>query len=158
MRRVEREITDSTRAYQILQEARILRVAYVDREGLTMVPITFMPIVEDGKWYLLLHGAKGGRKYAAWKDGLEVCFEAESRVSPVVSDEPSQNSWHFLTIVGHGVIREVTDNDVKHIDLARLLLSHNKSGHSKPLPDDLSFLACYRLEVTDWTAKQNGFA
>ena len=83
-------------------------------------------------------------------------MEGKSITKPSDDDLHAEDRWVLSKL--NKVIREVTDNDVKHIDLARLLLSHNTSGHSKPLPDDLSFLACYRLEVTDWTAKQNGFA
>ena len=158
MRRAEREITDPTRAFDILSQARVARIAYADSQGLTIVPVTFTPVEEQGAWYLLMHGAKGGRKYEAWKGGLDVAFEAEAQVSPVVNASPALNSWRFLTVVGNGRIEEVTDEALKHRDLARLLVSHIGRAKSEPLPEDLSFLACYRLRVHSWAAKQNGFA
>lgn len=154
MRRSDREITDKDRVFKILEEAKILRIAYADKDGLTMLPITFTPVDENGEWVLIFHGATAGRKYEAWKGGHNVVFEAEAGVSPILSDNPPNNSWTFETVVGHGRIELVADPDKKRAYLEALTHAFNPSKSMHGLPPDLSWVACYALHVTDWTAKE----
>ena len=73
MRRSKREITSASELRDVIGQARVLRVGFVDDEGMAVVPMNFgfeWNLASDGNGQELptfwLHSAGEGRKAEAW--------------------------------------------------------------------------------------------
>ena len=154
MRRSDREVKDPDIIFQALEDARTVRIAYQDAEGLTIVPVTFAPVKEGEDLLLVLHGAKEGRKHAAFSKGCDVAFETEAGLAPHVSAEPGQNSWAFTTVIGHGRVSLVTDPGRALSHLRALLASHGAPLEGLR-PEMADWAAVFELRVTDLACKRH---
>lgn len=156
IRRVDRVVEDHARIVQVLKEARIVRLAYVDGAGLTIVPVTFCVQEAEGKTVFYLHGAKAGRKFAAFAPGCDVAFEAEGERRAVIKAHPCNNSWEYVSVVGNGRVTLVTDPQEAAQALTQLVLEHAGS-QARPVDEELAqSVAVFRLEVTQMSCKARG--
>lgn len=80
MRRADREVHDTAEIEGILRDCADVRVAYQDAQDLTIVPVNFAYVLEDGKLTLFMHSALAGRKIDAIRsagNALPVAFEMD---------------------------------------------------------------------------------
>lgn len=157
VRRFDREVHDFAHVVEILRSARILRIAYQDADGLTIVPVTFCVRDKDERLCFYLHGAKSGRKYEAFHGGLAVAFEAEGERRAIVKDIPCNNSWIYSSVVGEGRIDEVLEDNEKAAALTWLVQEH-AAEHAAPVtPKMAASTAVFRLDVTSYRCKERRF-
>lgn len=157
VRRFDREVHDRPHILEILRSARILRIAYQDADGLTIVPVTFCVQDIKGCIRFYLHGAKSGRKYEAFHRGATVAFEAEGERKAIVKDIPCNNSWIYSSVVGAGRIDEVMSAEEKAEALTCLVKEHAGQNAEPVTAEMTSSTAVFRLDVTTFCCKERSF-
>lgn len=113
MRLKKREITDPEILREILESCEVVRIGAMDEEGMFIVPMNYGYDVreEDGTLHvcLYLHGAKEGRKAAAFAADPRVAVEMDYNHEVITGDYTCAYSYAYRSIMGNGTITEVTD-------------------------------------------------
>lgn len=153
MRRQERAVTDRVDILGMLQRAYIVRIAYQDEAGLTIVPVTYTVREEEGTWYLVFHSALEGRKVRTFLKQPTVAFEID--FTPTFSGDPvpCQNGWYFESVVGEGVILRLEDSERKCAWLKPLLERLNPAA--QPLqPEMMACCEVFALRIDSCVGKR----
>ena len=155
MRRQEREVIGRENLEAILKECRVMRCAFVDREGLYIVPVNFGYAYADGGLELYFHGARTGRKAEAAAGGpIEAAFEMDCEHELVTGAEACRYSYLYASIIGQGTLGIVADPE--EAAAVMNILMEQQAG--KPVPVSASMLsACYvyRIRVSSYTGKRH---
>ena len=125
MRLKKREITDPEILREILESCEVVRIGAMDEEGMFIVPMNYGYDVreEDGTLHvcLYLHGAKEGRKAAAFAADPRVAVEMDYNHEVITGDYTCAYSYAYRSIMGNGIITEVTDPEAKKKGLEKIM-------------------------------------
>ena len=151
MRLKKREITDPKILRKILESCEVVRIGAMDEEGMFIVPMNYGYAVreEDGTLHvcLYLHGAKEGRKAAA--------FAADPRVAEVITgDYTCAYSYAYRSIMGNGTITEVTDPEAKKKGLGKIMAHIAPEAKIAFLPEMVERVAVWRIDIDTFTGKE----
>ena len=106
MRLKKREITDPEILREILESCEVVRIGAMDEEGMFIVPMNYGYDVreEDGTLHvcLYLHGAKEGRKAAAFAADPRVAVEMDYNHEVITGDYTCAYSYAYRSIMGNG--------------------------------------------------------
>lgn len=158
MRLFKREITETEELRKILQDCDVVRLGLTDEDGMFIVPVNFGYefSVKDGKRELRLyiHGAREGRKAEAFAKNPKVALEMDCGHEIITGDYTCSYSYAYRSIMGNGVIREVTDQEEKIRGLT-LLMNHLEPGASLEFaPEMLERTGVYCIDVLEFTGKK----
>ncbi len=98
MRRKEREITDIKEIERLIMGANICRIGFVDRDEPYIVPVFFG--YESNTIYF--HSARDGRKINLLKNNNKVCFELDTDIEMIQSDNSCNWSTKYRSVMGTG--------------------------------------------------------
>lgn len=130
MRRKDREIKDTKKILEILEEAQVCRLGLYDEEAkeVYIVPLNYgwkwtetgNELTESGEpkgcLQLYFHGAKEGRKLELIEKAKEtkgIGFEIETGFSLHTGEEACKHSAAFKSLIGCGSVALVTDSGEK---------------------------------------------
>lgn len=157
MRRADREVTDASAIAGIVAACRIVRVSYVDAEGLTIVPMNFgYEFENDGTLTLYLHSAPVGRKLDAIRaasNALAVAFEMETDCAVVEGRTPCNWSEAFKSVIGNGTASIVTDLAEARHGLQLLMAHQAGADHVEFTGRQVSSVTVWKIEADRLTAK-----
>lgn len=154
MRRADKEIRALEQMEAVVKQCDAVRIAAQDQAGLFIVPMNFGYKLEGEKLTLFVHSAPEGRKVAAFRQGGMVAFEMDCGHALRTADTACGHSFTYQSIMGSGVIRELTDREEKRAGLG-VIMEHITS-RSWDFPDDrVDRTAVFALEVSQWTGKAN---
>ena len=141
MRLKKREITDPEILREILESCEVVRIGAMDEEGMFIVPMNYGYDVreEDGTLHvcLYLHGAKEGRKAAAFAGDYTCAY-----------------SYAYRSIMGNGTITEVTDPEVKKKGLEKIMAHIAPEAKIAFLPEMVERVAVWRIDIDTFTGKE----
>ncbi len=120
MRRQDKEITDRAAIDRIIARAQVCRLGLCRDNRPYVVPVSFG---YDGV-YIYVHTAGEGMKIDYIIANNKVCFELEHDVA-VVPDAATACKWSFsfYSVMGFGVIEEITDDQSK-VDALGQIMKH----------------------------------
>jgi uncharacterized protein len=123
MRRKDKEIRDKDLIEQIIAKAQVCRLGLCKNKMPYIVPVAFG---YDGK-FIYFHTARGGMKIDFIASNNQVCFELEHDVK-VIPDENSSCKWSFsfYSIIGFGIVEEITDSHLKVYALNQIMKQYSK--------------------------------
>ena len=105
MRLKKREITDPEILREILESCEVVRIGAMDEEGMFIVPMNYGYDVreEDGTLHvcLYLHGAKEGRKAAAFAADPRVAVEMDYNHEVITGDYTCAYSYAYRLSLIH---------------------------------------------------------
>ncbi len=101
MRRKEKQITDTERIKQLLEQAQVCRLAMVDQGHPYVVPLNFG--YRDGSLYF--HSALEGRKINVLKANPHVCFEVDELEKINRAAQACDWGVSFRSVIGTGTAR-----------------------------------------------------
>jgi uncharacterized protein len=160
MRRADREVTDPTQAMAIIEACKIIRIAYMDAEGLTVVPMNFGFENEDSagvaKPTFYFHSAPIGRKMDAIKaadNALPVAFEMETDCEVVEGRTPCNWGEAFKSVVGTGVASIVDDPEESRTALGLLMKQQAGMEHVEFTDQQIRSVTVWKVESDYVTAK-----
>ena len=128
MRKKDREVKDIAMINQIIEEMDAIRVGFFDGEEVYIVPLSFGFVEEDGKYTFYMHGAKAGRKAELVKSCGKAGFELDKAIEVKTDSEPCDHTVTYNSIIGHGVIEEVTDMEEKKFGLNAVMKQNTGKG------------------------------
>ena len=158
MTRREREVTDINDILQIINETKILHLGLSDEGWPYVVPMNYGYDVreEDGTLHvcLYLHGAKEGRKAAAFAADPRVAVEMDYNHEVITGDYTCAYSYAYRSIMGNGTITEVTDPEVKKKGLEKIMAHITPEAKIAFLPEMVERVAVWRIDIDTFTGKE----
>ena len=158
MTRREREVTDINDILQIINETKILHLGLADEGWPYVVPMNYGYDVreEDGTLHvcLYLHGAKEGRKAAAFAADPRVAVEMDYNHEVITGDYTCAYSYAYRSIMGNGTITEVTDPEVKKKGLEKIMAHIAPEAKIAFLPEMVERVAVWRIDIDIFTGKE----
>jgi len=151
MRRKEKEINEKEIINEILKNSRICRIAIFDKDYPYIVPMNY----GYHNHALYFHCATQGRKIDLLKQNNKVGFEIEQFHEVVKHKISCKWTTKFRSIIGHGEIVIITDDEQKRKGLDILMNQHGKTNnaYSDHAVDKVVVL---RMDIKSLTAKQSG--
>ena len=161
MRRADREVTDPEHVARIIAKCSIVRIAYMDAEGLTIVPMNFayrfVPDVDASpNLTLYFHGSHLGRKIDAIKasgNRLEVAFEMEADCEIIEGRTPCNWGDAFSSVIGNGTASIVEDMKERHDALALLMSQQAGIEHVEFTDQQVRSVTVWKVRADHLTAK-----
>ena len=157
MTRREREVTDINDILQIINETKILHLGLSDEGWPYVVPMNYGYDVreEDGTLHvcLYLHGAKEGRKAAAFAADPRVA-EMDYNHEVITGDYTCAYSYAYRSIMGNGTITEVTDPEAKKKGLGKIMAHIAPEAKIAFLPEMVERVAVWRIDIDTFTGKE----
>ena len=158
MTRREREVTDINDILQIINETKILHLGLSDEGWPYVVPMNYGYDVreEDGTLHvcLYLHGAKEGRKAAAFAADPCVAVEMDYNHEVITGDYTCAYSYAYRSIMGNGTITEVTDPEAKKKGLGKTMAHIAPEAKIAFLPEIVERVAVWRIDIDTFTGKE----
>lgn len=151
MRRMDRAVTDPQEITEIMSRCEVLRLA-INTEGAPYVlPVNFG--MEPDGMTLYIHGANRGTKYDLIAKDNRVGFELDCNHGLVLDDGDHSCTMDYESVVGWGIVEEVTEEAQKRHALKLLM----KQYHAGDFPVDMGPLPrtrILRLKVQERTGKR----
>lgn len=154
MRRKDREIKDIHQILQMMDQCDVCRIGVIDEQGMYIVPMNFGYIYDHEQLVIYLHSAKEGRKYRAFHQFPEVIFEMDCGHELIEAETACAYSYYYQSVMGNGVIHEVSDMTEKKQALSCLM--KHQTGKDFIFNEKMaSGVAVFKLTVTSYSAKKH---
>lgn len=151
MRRSDKEIKDPEMISRIIGMCRICRVGMAKDNIPYILPFSFG---YDGT-ALYIHTAKSGRKIEFFEANPYICLEFEHGVK-LKSHENDPCSWSFSyqSVIGYGMIRELTDPDEIIAALHLIMRTYSEQDWSFA-EENIAAVRVWKISVENLTGKQS---
>ena len=156
MRRNERQVTDSKRIREIVEDCRIIRVGLADGKSVYVVPVNF-GYREDEKGYTFyFHGARAGRKFELITRNGYAGFEMDCGNSIKEADQACGHSEFYRSGIGEGAVTEVTEPEEKKEALSLIMKHARGDDREWDFPEKmLAATGVFRIDPMMLTFKEN---
>lgn len=154
MRKKDKEVTSQTWMEGVLNETQWLELGLSGIDGWPYIaPMNFA--YKDG--YLILHGAKQGKKAEMLHENSKVCFQAITGTEVIRNEEnPSAFSMKYRSVTGFGIAKVLEEEEEKREAMKELMRRYN--GPLEPIPDTmLEKTLVVKVEITEMTGKISGY-
>ncbi|MBA3765159.1 MAG: pyridoxamine 5'-phosphate oxidase family protein [Actinobacteria bacterium] len=152
-RHPERADYERTTIHEVLDEALLCTVSWVDEEGRPRALPTIQARIGD---ILYLHGSRGARAWKAVAAGAEVCVVATIVDELVLARTSPAHSMNYRSAVVFGHGREVTDADELYA-AARAITHHVLPGRERdaaePDEDDWRRTLIFAMVIDEASSK-----
>ncbi|KAB7788323.1 pyridoxamine 5'-phosphate oxidase family protein [Bifidobacterium cebidarum] len=158
MRRADREIVDFAQIGAIISRCDIIDVAYMDIEGLTMVPLNFGYDYDpaSGSLTLWIHSASRGRKLDAIRaasNQLPVSFAMRTDCEVIEGRTACNWGEAFTSVIGNGIASIVDDFEERRHGLQLLMDHQAHMPHVEFTDAQVNAVTVWKIEATRLTAK-----
>ena len=152
MRRKDREVTDNARIDEIITRCSCCRVGFNDGGEVYIVPMNFGWEEKEGRLYFYLHGAAEGRKAELLRQNGACSFQMDCG-HRVVQLPGHGITTRYGCVMGKATVTPLTEEEKPQA--MRLLIDRYLPGAPGCPPQTMARTAMWRLEVADWSAKEN---
>ncbi len=150
MSKKDREIHDVEEIEPIINQAEVCRLALSLDDQPYIVPLNFG--YKDNCLYF--HTGKTGKKIDILKKNPRVCFQLDTDLKLLPSENPCKWNMRYRSVIGYGKAAFVDDPAEKKHALD-IIVSHY-SGDSGKYPDKrMDHLAIIRVEIDHITGKHS---
>ena len=108
MRRNDRAVTDPSEMVEIMSRCEVLHLAIAAQPAPYLLPVNFG--MEPDGMTLYVHGAADGTKYGLLAQNNQVGFEMECTNGLVLDEADHSCTMNYESVIGWGVVSEVTDS------------------------------------------------
>lgn len=155
MRRAEREIKDSNKIRQIIENCKIVRIGLKDEESVYIVPMSFGYTYEADTLNLYFHSAKEGRKVDLMAANGEIGFEMDCGYELLEASSPCAYSCRYASIIGTGTVYAL-EEPAEKIKALTLIMEH-QTGKKFTFEEKMTeHTAAFQIKVREFTCKSNG--
>ena len=151
MRRKDREVTDKKEILSILEEARVMRLAFHAGEFPYIVPLNYGYEWNDSL-VLYFHCAREGRKCSLIASNNKVGFEIDTGHVLVTGEKDCDWGYQYKSILGTATVQELLGEE-KINGLRCLMVHHGKKDSHAFLPEMVEVTRVYKLIVVSVSAK-----
>ena len=121
MRRKDREVTDPVQIREIVEKCKVCRIGLPEAEGVYIVPMNYGYRWEGDQLVLYFHGSREGKKMEMVRTNPAVGIEMDCDHELVEGRLACQHSYHYASIIGRGIAREITEPEEKLEALERIM-------------------------------------
>ena len=152
MRKKHLEVKDPVVIRRIMQDCKVLRVAFYDEGDIYVVPVNFgFEMTEEGT-NLYFHGASVGRKAELSTKGGKVGFEMDANCEIVPAELACDFSMRYESIIGTGEVCRLTEKEDKIHALNQLML--HDAGRTFEFPEKmLNATGVFKIRVEELSCK-----
>jgi hypothetical protein len=154
MRRHDREITQKEELIWILAHSEVCRLAMNTGGAPYIVPLNFGYEWTD-RLRLYFHCAREGRKLDLFRIDPRAGFEADARHELVTRKVACDWGMKFSSVIGTGILKEITDTAGKRHALNMLMEHYGFSGEPEYAAAMLDVVIILCLEVSEISGKAN---
>lgn len=151
MRRHDREVTDPAEIAAIMGRCQVLRLALNTDTVPYILPVNFG--MEPDGMTLYIHGAMEGTKYALIGQDPRASFEMDCTQGLVLDEENHSCTMNYESVIGWGVIDELTEEGEKRHALDRIMAQYHSEDFSYGTAV-IPRTRILRLRVSERTAKR----
>ena len=153
MRRADREIQNIKDIIQVMEKCDVCRLALNDNDYPYILPLNFGMQTENEQIILYFHGANKGKKYELIAKDNRASFEMDCSHNFVtrMSNESCSCTMEYESVIGHGRIEIVPDNE-KH-QAFHLLMKHYHQKDGSFNPSIMSCTTVLKLIVEQISGK-----
>ena len=152
MRKKDREITDKTIIYEIINKALVCRIALAENNKPYIIPMNFG--YKDNCIYL--HTGKIGKKIDVLKINPQVCFEIEYDVKLKRTDIDCNWGMKYYSVIGFGKAHFIT-NLQEIIEALNIIMSHySEKSFFQYTEKGLENICIIKIVVEEISGKQVG--
>lgn len=156
MRRKEREVKGINEIKDILENNNICRIAFEDKDGIYIVPLTYGYKLDDKSFELYFHGAKEGRKNYAFENKLKVGFEIDEINALIGKDDIGCSyTYYYKSIIGNGIASIVENFNQKKELLDLMMKNITKKENFRYNEATINNVMIFKLTVTNYCAKKH---
>lgn len=128
MRRADREVKVPNEMNTVIEKMDAIRIGFFDGDEVYIVPLSFGYAEENGKYTFYMHGAKAGRKADLVKQCEKAGFELDKAIEVKTDTQACDHTVQYNSVIGHGVIEEVTETEEKKIVLNTIMKQNTGKG------------------------------
>lgn len=151
MRRADKEITDLGMISKIIGSCHVCRLGVAKDNIPYIIPLSFG---YDGT-ALYVHTAKAGRKIEFFEANPTVCLEFEHGVDlKPHENDPCSWSFSYQSVIGYGVIRELTDPVEIMTGLHLIMKQYSKQEWSFTR-ESVAALRVWKISIESLSGKQS---
>lgn len=151
MRRTDREVTDHAEILDIMSRCEVLRLAIHAEPAPYLLPVNFG--MEPDGMALYIHGAMEGLKYTLLEKDNRVGFEMDCTSGLVLDEAGHSCTMNYESVMGWGMVSEVTDAKEKLYALDRIMAHYHAEGFAYD-PAVAPRTRVLRLDIRERTAKR----
>lgn len=151
MRRKDKEITEKKVIDDILSKAEICRLGLSNKDMPYVIALNF--VYKENVIYF--HSAKEGKKIDYIRQNNNVCFEVDTDIELIKSDQACKNSMKYKSIIGFGkafIIDSVSEKK-KALDL--LMEKYIKIAPHEYPENMLNNVCIIKIAIESMTGKQS---
>jgi len=152
MRKKEGEITGIDEIERIIGKAICCRIGLVDNGEPYIVAVCFG--YERNALYF--HGALEGRKVELIKKNNKVCFEIDTDVEVVKTEDPCSWTMKYRSVIGVGRAYVLKSYEEKTHGLRLIMKQYSEDEFSFP-KSKLDSVLVVRVNIESITGKQSGY-
>jgi len=152
MQKSDKGITDIDEIERIIEKAICCRIGLADNDEPYIVPVCFG--YERNTLYF--HGALEGRKVELIKKHNKVCFEIDTDVEVVKTEEPCSWTMKYRSVIGVGRAYILESYEEKTHGL-RLIMKQYSEGEFTFPKSKLDSILVVRVNIESITGKQSGY-
>ena len=151
MRRADKEITDPGMISKIIGSCHVCRLGVAQDNIPYIIPVSFG---YDGD-ALYVHTAQAGRKISFFEANPTVCLEFERGVDLKPHEhDPCSWSFSYQSVIGYGVIRELTD-PAEMISALHLIMKQYSKQEWSFTVESIAALRVWKISIESLSGKQS---
>jgi nitroimidazol reductase NimA-like FMN-containing flavoprotein (pyridoxamine 5'-phosphate oxidase superfamily) len=151
MRRVDKEIKDRAIITQVISDSQVCRLGLACNNVPYIVPVSFG---YDGT-AIYIHTAQTGRKIEFFEANPAVCLEFEHAVTLKPHESaPCNWSFSFQSVIGYGIISELTDPD-EMIAALHLIMKQYSKQEWNFTKENSAALRVWKITIDSLSGKQS---
>ena len=151
MRRKEKQVKEPSKIERMMKQARVCRLGIMDTPAPYIVPMSFG--FQDNVLYF--HSARKGKKIDLIQKNPNVGFEIDLICQPVKAEQACDWGMTFQSIIGHGKMVFITDNEKKKTALDIIMSQYSDKSFDFP-EKRLAATTVFKIQIDGLTAKQSG--
>ncbi|WP_100065554.1 pyridoxamine 5'-phosphate oxidase family protein [Miniphocaeibacter massiliensis] len=153
MRKADREVLGLKNMLNIAEQGDALILAFANDDFPYILPVNYGCEIKNNTLYFYFHGAIKGTKYQYIYDGAKVSFEVDCNHELLIVYEKGYCSMTYDSIIGKGIIEEVTNYDEKFRALELLVNHYHKNDDFKFNPTAMNRTKTFKIQVIDIKGK-----
>ncbi len=151
MRKLNQEITDKHIIEQILQKAKICRVAMNGGNFPYLLPFNYGYSMNQ----IFIHSASKGKKIELLSLNPQVSFEIEDNIHIIDNEDPCKWSTAYRSIIGQGKVQIITDFEQKQEALKVIMKQHGADDDMLFNENQVKSLVILKINIITLSGKQS---
>ncbi|MCP3901420.1 MAG: pyridoxamine 5'-phosphate oxidase family protein [Desulfobacteraceae bacterium] len=152
MRRKDKEITEIKEIEEIINKAKVFRLALSFEDTPYVVPLNFG--YQDKTIYF--HCAKKGKKVDILKQNNKVCFEFDTDNELVKAEKACKWGMNFKSVIGFGKADLIENPEEKQKALAIIMRQYTAKQYEFP-EKQLNNTLVWKIDILQITGKKSGY-